>query len=134
MFFNDYIVFIYIMLFVILYNMLKRYIKIRAVNNPVIILGSLLVLLTVVNEHSLIILAVLSLLVFLGGKLLQKKKSKLALGGMLLSVIILYCIRNYPFIQYAISESLLSFINEPLISVQKLGISYILFRQTFLIL
>lgn len=128
MFFNDYIVFIYIMLFVIIYNALKMFIKTRAIKNLVIILGSVLVLLTIVNEHTLIVLAVLSLLVFLGGRLLQKKRSGWTLAAMLALIITLFCIRNYPFIQNILSDSWLSFINEPILSVQKLGISYILFR------
>ncbi len=128
MFFNDYIVFIYILLFVIIYMLLRIFVKSRMVRNIAIILGSVLVLLTIINEHTLIILGVLSVLVFLSGKLLQRKRSKIALGLALSFIIILFCIRNYPYIQNIISESFLSFINEPVLSVQKLGISYILFR------
>ncbi len=128
MFFNDYIVFIYIAIFVIVYNLLKFFIRARPVKNLVIIFASLLVLLTVVNEHTLIVLSILSLLVFLSGKLLQRKKSVMALASALIFIIVLYCIRNYPFVQNIISESIFSFIDEPILSVQKLGISYILFR------
>lgn len=128
MFFSDYIVFIYIALFVLVYNILKAFVKARAVKNLVVIAGSVLVLLTVVVEHTLIVLGVLSLLVFVLGKLLQRKRSTWALGTGLLFVIVLFCIRNYPFVQEILESSYLSFINEPVLSVQKLGISYILFR------
>jgi D-alanyl-lipoteichoic acid acyltransferase DltB (MBOAT superfamily) len=113
---------------VIVYNLLKFFIRARPVKNLVIIFASLLVLLTVVNEHTLIVLSILSLLVFLSGKLLQRKKSVMALASALIFIIVLYCIRNYPFVQNIISESIFSFIDEPILSVQKLGISYILFR------
>ena len=128
MFFNDYIVFIYITLFVIVYNLVKFFVKTRFIKNTIIILASLLVLLTVIREHTLIILSILSLLVFLVGRYLQNKKSRTLLGGILAFIIILFCIRNYPFLQDIISESYLSFINEPVLSVQKVGLSYILFR------
>lgn len=128
MFFNDYIVFIYIALFVLVYNVLKVFVRVRAVKNLVVIGGSVLVLLTVIVEHTIIVLGVLSLLVFLLGKLLQRRRSAWALGLALLFVITLFCIRNYPFVQHILEGSYLSFINEPILSVQKLGISYILFR------
>jgi alginate O-acetyltransferase complex protein AlgI len=128
LFFSDYIVFLYIALFVLVYNTLKAFVKHRAVKDLVVILGSVLVLLTVVVEHTLIVLGVLSVLVFFCGKLLQHKRSKWVLALTLLFVIILFCIRNYPFVQHILESSYLSFINEPILSVQKLGISYILFR------
>lgn len=128
MFFNDYIVFIYIVLFVALYNLAKGFIRSRVARNLLIIAASVLVLLTVVNEHSLIILGILSVLVYLSGLLMQKKKYAWLLSGSLVFILLLFCVRNYPFIQDMISKSLLSILNEPVLSVQKVGISYILFR------
>lgn len=128
MFFNDYIVFIYIAIFVVIYNLTKAFIRSRVLKNLLIIFASLLVLLTVVNEHSLIVLSVISLLVYFVGLGLQKKHSGILLTAILLFVVGLFSIRNYPFIQNILSESYISFINEPVLSVQKLGISYILFR------
>lgn len=128
MFFSDNIVFIYIAGFVILYNLVKAFVRARSAKNLVIIAGSLLVLLTVVREHSLIVLAVLSILVFTVGKLLQKRRSSLALATTLVFILLLFCIRNYPFVQELVSRTYLSFVNEPIFSVQKVGISYILFR------
>jgi len=128
MFFNDYIVFIYIAIFVVIYNLVKVFVKTRAIKNVLIVFASLLVLLTVVKEHSLIIISILSLLVYAIGLILQKKKSAILLTGVLVFVIGLFCIRNYPFVQDIISGSILSLINEPVLSVQKVGLSYILFR------
>lgn len=128
MFFNDYIVFIYIAVFVVVYNVIKAFVKARGIKNLVIVVASLLVLLTVVREHSLIILSILSLLVYAIGLVLQKKKLAILFTGTLLFIIGLFCIRNYPFIQEAISGSIFSLINEPILSVQKVGISFILFR------
>ncbi|MDT8393831.1 MAG: MBOAT family O-acyltransferase [Bacteroidales bacterium] len=120
--------FIYIAIFVVIYNLTKAFIRSGIIKNLLIIFASLLVLLTVVNEHSLIVLSVISLLVYFIGIGLQKKHSAILLSAMLLFVVGLFSIRNYPFIQNILSESYFSFINEPVVSVQKLGISYILFR------
>ena len=128
MFFNDYIVFIYILFFVIIYNLVKRFVKARFVKNILILFGSLLVLLTVVMEHSLIVISVISLLVFVTGRVLQKRNSRTVLTAILTFIIILFIIRNYPFIQDLVSKSFLSIINGPILSVQKVGLSYILFR------
>lgn len=128
MFFNDYIVFIYIAIFVLIYNAVKATIKARAIKNLIIVVASLLVLLTVVKEHSLIIISILSLLVYGIGLILQRKKSAMLLSVILIFVIGLFCIRNYSFVQEIISGSIFSLLNEPILSVQKVGISYILFR------
>ena len=74
MFFNDYIVFIYIAIFVVVYNLVKAFVKARGIKNLVIVFASLLVLLTVVREHSLIIISILSLIVYAIGLILQKKR------------------------------------------------------------
>lgn len=128
MFFSDYIVFIYIAIFVLVYNAVKYLLKYRAVKNLFILGGSLLVLLTVVREHSLIVLSVMSILVYSVGMILQRKKSAALLSGILIFVIVLFCIRNYPYIQNILTGSYLSLIQEPILSVQKVGLSYILFR------
>lgn len=128
MFFNDYVVFIYIGLFVILYNILKAFTRSGLVKNLAMISGSVVVLLTVVNEHTLIVLGVISLLIYFLGRVLQKRDSRYLLGGVILFIITLFSIRNYPLVQELLNNSYLSFVNEPIISVQKIGLSYILFR------
>lgn len=74
------------------------------------------------------VLGILSLLTYLSGKILQKKNSKPLLSISLIIVILLFCLRNYEYLQDAISNTFLAFINAPILSVQKIGLSYILFR------
>ena len=76
MLFNNYLIFTYVLLFVIIYNLAKHFIKNRVVRNILIFAGNLFVLLTIVKEHSIIVLMALSLFIFLIGKLLQKKDKK----------------------------------------------------------
>jgi len=128
MLFNGYLIFIYVLLFVLLYNIAKYFSKNRIVRNIIILGGNLFVLLTIVKEHSLIVLTVLSMLIFLIGKILQKKELKWLLGfGVTLSIL-LFSIRNYEFIQEILINAKLAFIVSPVLSVQKIGLSYILFR------
>jgi alginate O-acetyltransferase complex protein AlgI len=128
MLFNNYTIFIYIIIFVLVYNVAKVVSKSIILRNIIILTGNLLLLLTLVKEHTLIVLAVLSLLIFIGGKALQIRNSKTLLFSVLTIVLILFSIRNYPYIQESLSNGVLSFLNAPILSVQKLGLSYILFR------
>ena len=128
MLFNSYIVFAYILVFVGVYNVVKHLIRSRLIKNLVILVANLLVLLNFVKEHSLIVISIISLLVFLSGYYLQKRKSGALFVFVLSLIILLFTIRNYPVIQDLFSKTFLSFINEPVLSVQKIGISYILFR------
>jgi alginate O-acetyltransferase complex protein AlgI len=128
MFFNSYLTFIYIILFVLVYNLLKRFIKSRLVNNLLLIGFNLLILLSLVKEHSLIVMGIISLLVFLSGRSLQKRNHKPLLIAALILIIGLFVVRNYPYIQELLARSFLSCINAPILSVQKIGLSYILFR------
>lgn len=128
MLFNNYTLFIYIIIFVFVYNAIKLAPKSIIIRNIIILTGNLFILLTLVKEHTLIVIAILSLLVFLIGKLLQNKNSNTLLFGSLAVIITLFSIRNYPYLQESLSDGVFSFLNAPILSVQKLGLSYILFR------
>jgi len=128
MLFNNYLLFIYIVSFVIIYTIAKTLTKKPLVRNLFITIANVLLLLNLVKEHTIIVLAVLSLVVYLLGKLLQTKSSKSILAFSLTLIIALFTIRNYPFVQGLLSKSFLSFLNAPILSVQKIGLSYILFR------
>jgi len=129
MLFNSYTIFIYIALIVVVYNASRWIFKKRLVNNVIILLANLLLLTTFVKEHSLIVLSVLSLFVFGLGRLLQKKNWSWATGISIGFIVALFAIRNYEVVQTILEHSWLDFINGPVLSVQKVGISYILFRQ-----
>jgi alginate O-acetyltransferase complex protein AlgI len=106
----------------------RRYFKHLLVRNVVLMLGNLLLILTLVKEHTFIVLSILSLLVFFTGSILQAKHSKEVLSSALAIVLVLFSIRNYPYIHEGLEDGVLAFIKAPILSVQKLGLSYILFR------
>ena len=128
MIFNNYIIFIYVLFFVIIYNLVKLFTKNLWVRNLLIFLGNFFILINIVKEHTLIVLAIFSLLVYFIGKILQNKDFKILLSSSLAIILLLFVIRNYPYIQNKLSSGIFSFINAPILSVQKLGLSYILFR------
>jgi alginate O-acetyltransferase complex protein AlgI len=128
MLFNSYSIFIYILFFVLIYNAVKWITTHIWVRNLLIFIGNILILLTLVKEHTLIVISVFSVLIYLIGKILQLKNSKIILTSTLSIILLLFIIRNYPYIQHQLSDGIFSFINAPILSVQKLGLSYILFR------
>ncbi len=128
MLFNNYKIFIYIAFFVAIYNLSKWVSKSIILRNLLIFLANIFMLLTLVKEHTLIVLSILSLFVFMVGKILQKKSSKALLFSILSLIIILFSIRNYPYLHQNLSDGVFSFLKAPILSVEKLGLSYILFR------
>ncbi|HPE40792.1 MAG TPA: MBOAT family O-acyltransferase [Bacteroidales bacterium] len=128
MLFNSYTIFIYILFFVLIYNAVKWITTHIWIRNLLIFLGNILILLTLVKEHTLIVISVFSVLIYFIGKILQQRNSKTLLATSLSIILSLFIIRNYPYIQLQLSDGILSFINAPILSVQKLGLSYILFR------
>lgn len=128
MLFNSYSLFIYIASCILLYG-LFRYFSTKALFRNIILLGcNLFISLQFIKEYSLIVLGALSLLVFIAGLLLQYKKTKAVLASSLSILLILFAIRNYPFVQDIIQSLQLTFLSKPILSVQKIGLSYILFR------
>ena len=128
MLFNNYSIFICFVTFVLIYNTVKLISKSIALRNIIVLAGNLFILLTLVKEHTLIVIAVLCLLVFLVGKVLQNKNSRVLLFTSLALIIVLFSIRNYTYIQECLAKGIFSFLNAPILSVEKLGLSYILFR------
>jgi alginate O-acetyltransferase complex protein AlgI len=128
LFFNDYLIFIYVVTFVITYNVAKQFVRHVFFKNLLLFSGNLFMLLTLVKEHTIIVLSILSLLVFVAGVVLQRRSSGSFLAFCLTVIIVLFSIRNYPYIHDQLSTGFWSYIKAPIMSVQKLGLSYILFR------
>lgn len=128
MFFNSYEIFTQIALVIVLYQVVSRWVQNSHLRNLLIALANVILLLNVVKEHSIIVLAVISAVVYALALIIQKKHSKPVLGLSLGLVIGLFAFRNYPYLLNVLEEGTFEFIHGPIISVQKVGISYILFR------
>ncbi|MDE0772096.1 MAG: MBOAT family protein [Salibacteraceae bacterium] len=68
------------------------------------------------------------MLVFTIGRILNSNHSLRLLQAALFIVIALFSIRNYPYLHDNLSTVFLGYIKAPILSVQKLGLSYIIFR------
>jgi len=128
MLFNNYQLFIEIIAFLAVYRTVGQFTRIAVIRNLIIFASSIIILLNFSGEHSLIVLGLLSIVVFFAGKLLQKKRYSLLLFIFLFLVIFLFLIRNYLTFRLLINNTMLEFLSAPVISVQKLGLSYIIFR------
>lgn len=97
-------------------------------NNLVILLGNALVLTCLVRPNSLLILMVVALVCYGAGLLLYRKPRGWLLALVLILLIALFAIRQYPLVWRWFGEFWTHSMKKPFFSVQKLGLSYILFR------
>ena len=97
-------------------------------NNLVILLGNALVLTCLVRPNSLLILLVVAVVCFGAGFLLYHKPRGWLLALVLILLIALFAIRQYPLVWRWFGEFWTHSMKKPFFSVQKLGLSYILFR------
>lgn len=116
MIFIDNISFLYVIAFIFAYNLARQLTSNKIFLNLLLILGSVTVLTTVSNLSSIGGVLIISLLVFLGGILINRQtKFKRGFLYILVSaLIILFIIKNYQIADFSL--------------VQRIGLSYILFR------
>jgi alginate O-acetyltransferase complex protein AlgI len=113
----------------IVYWSLRAFSTGKSVRNIVLLAANLLLLLYFIKEHSFIVISGLGVGVYLIGIALRRSKSKALLTSAIFVLVLMFIIRNYPIVYNIVSQSWFQFINGPILSVQKVGISYILFRM-----
>ncbi len=108
--------FIYILIFIIVYNCCSLIFKNKTLSNLLLILGSFIVLTTICSRDSVIAILSISTLVFYGGKLLNNKKrrKKVLLGVFIGILVALFIVKNYKLANLNV--------------ISAVGFSYILFR------
>ncbi|MFT6715393.1 MAG: alginate O-acetyltransferase complex protein AlgI [Saprospiraceae bacterium] len=129
MFFESYNSFITILLLVGLYQLAKLLWNNVVLKNLLLLLSSSVVLLTIIKEHTFYCLLGLSVLIYFLGLFFSKKKARTGFATTVAVLVCAYAIRSFPLLQNIISNSVLDFLNKPILSVQKIGLSYILFRM-----
>jgi len=92
-------------------------------------LFNVLVLLCFVKEHTIIVLSIISLLVYFLGQMILRNYSHIVYYFSTIFITILFVFRNYDFVSPFIQSGFLSIFYSTILSVQKLGLSYILFRH-----
>jgi D-alanyl-lipoteichoic acid acyltransferase DltB (MBOAT superfamily) len=108
--------FIYIIIFIIIYNISSITFRNRRVSNILLFIGSITILSTLTTINSLGIIIAISTLVFFAGYFLNKKpqSNKVYLSIFIGILIALFVVKNYKLAELAL--------------LQRIGISYVLFR------
>lgn len=128
MLFASYALFFSILLFVLLFVICKWTLRKCWLNNVLLVGGNVLILTQIVSWKSLFLLSLLALLAYGVGLLLRKRKSGWVLGLALSLLILLFAVRNYPLVQSWLGGWWTDTMGKHFLSVEKLGLSYILFR------
>ena len=128
MLFTSYELFFSILLFVILYVAAKWCVKKGWLNDILLVGGNILILTHIVTWKSLFLLSLLALLAYGAGLLLRKRKSRWVLALALSLLILLFAVRNYPLVQSWLGGWWTEVLGKHFLSVEKIGLSYILFR------
>ena len=128
MLFTSYELFFTIILFVLLFVFCRWMIKGSWLDNLLLVGGNILILTHIVSWKSLFLLSLLALLAYGAGLLLRKRKSGWVLAMALSLLILLFSVRNYPLVQSWLGSWWTDILGKHFLSVEKIGLSYILFR------
>ncbi|MBP5496975.1 MAG: MBOAT family protein [Bacteroidales bacterium] len=128
MLFTSYELFFTIILFVLLFVFCRWMIKRSWLDNLLLVGGNILILTHIVSWKSLFLLSLLALLAYGAGLLLQKRKSGWVLAMALSLLILLFSVRNYSLVQSWLGSWWTDILGKHFLSVEKIGLSYILFR------
>ncbi len=126
--FTDYTLFWSILLFVALFVTCKWVFKKAWLDQTTLLLGNILILTQIVSSKSLFLLSLLAMLAYGAGLLLHKKKSNVLLAFVLALFLAVYAVRNYPLVQSWLGGWWQDTLRKHFLSVEKIGLSYILFR------
>ena len=97
-------------------------------NNILLVGGNILILTHIVSPRSLFLLFLFAVFAYLAGWLLQRRKSGWVLGLALSLIIAFFAVRNYPLVQSWFGQWWTDTMSKHFLSVEKIGLSYILFR------
>lgn len=128
MLFTSYELFFTIILFVLLFVFCRWTIKRSWLDNLLLVGGNILILTHIVSWKSLFLLSLLALLAYGAGLLLRKRKSGWVLAMALSLLILLFSVRNYSLVQSWLGSWWTDILGKHFLSVEKIGLSYILFR------
>ena len=129
MLFSSYALFFEILIFVLLFVLCKWTFKKSWLNNLLLVGGNILILIHIVSWKSLFLLSLLALLAYGAGILLHRRKSGWVLALSLTLLLALFAVRNYPLVQLWLGNWWTDTMSKRFLSVEKVGLSYILFRM-----
>jgi len=123
MLFQSVQLFFSILVFILLFGVCRWTFQKGWLNNVVLLLGNALILTNIVHPKSVLILLIVAMVCYGAGLLLYRKRRGWFLALVLVLLISLFAIRSYRFGEFWTTS-----MKKPFFSVEKLGLSYILFR------
>ena len=126
---SDYQLFFEILLFVSLFVACKWLFKKEWLNHILLLAGNILILTNITTPKSLFWLSLLAALVYVEGLLLHYRKNGGALAVFLILLLAVFAVRNYPLVQSWLGSSWENGLSKHFLSIEKIGLSYILFRM-----
>ena len=128
MLFADYQLFFAVLLFTLLFAGCRWLFRKPWLDHLLLLGGNILILIHIVSPKSLFLLAIVALVAYGAGLLLQKRRSGTLLAGTLAIVLLLFTVRNYPLVQSWLGVWWTDTLGKHFLSVEKIGLSYLLFR------
>ena len=128
MLFSSYSLFFGILLFIAIFVCGKWIFRRGWLNNVLLLGGNIWILTHLVSPHSLFFLFLFAVVAYGAGCLLQHRKNGWLLGGVLVLIITFFAVRNYPLLQSWLGSWWTDVIGKHFLTVEKVGLSYILFR------
>lgn len=128
MLFTDYALFFDALLFTLLFAGCRYLFRKEWLNHFLLIGGNILILTHIVSPKSLFLLSVIAAVAYVAGLLLQKRRSGALLAGTLTLLLTLFAVRNYTLVQSWLGDWWTNTLGKHFLSVEKVGLSYILFR------
>ena len=128
MLFSSSAFFYVILLFIALFVACKWAFRKSWLNQILLIGGNILILCHITTPKSLFLLSLLALLAYGAGWLLSRRKAGWLLAVSLILLLLLFSIRNYPLVQSWLGNWWTDMLDKHFLSVEKIGLSYILFR------
>ena len=128
MLFSDYQLFFKIILFVSLFVGSKWAIRRHWLDQALLMAGNILILTEIVSPKSLFLLFLFALLAYGVGLLLRHRQSGWLLGVSLTLIVAMFAVRGYPLVQSWLGNWWTDTLEKHFLSVEKIGLSYILFR------
>jgi alginate O-acetyltransferase complex protein AlgI len=128
MLFTDYPLFFEILLFTLLFAGCRCLFRKEWLNYLLLLGGNILILTHIVSPKSLFLLSIIAVVAYGAGLLLQKRRSGALLAGTLTLLLIIFAVRNYPLVQSWLGDWWTNTLGKHFLSVEKVGLSYILFR------
>ena len=117
-----------IMLFITLFVVCKWAFRKSWLNQILLVGGNVLILSYITPLKSLFWLSLLALFAYGAGYLLYRRKVGWLLSVSLTLLLLLFSIRNYPLVQSWLGSWWTGTLDKHFLSVEKIGLSYILFR------